>query len=118
MYFNNETCAQPADEMSCDAQIELAKMEVQRNKYVASYATSDPACTGFGKLADRSREYTLIKSEPTGLKFCVTMPTPNPDGEWTQQFGSLLGNQQAARLPTAFDQWTKARASGCKNIRT
>lgn len=102
MEFENDMCYLYADAMSCDAQIGLAKKEVESNTYLLNHSINHPSCNRFNEILDKGQEYGLIKSQQTGLKFCYIKPKDDANAPWEQQFASLLNT-------TTFDQWTKAR---------
>lgn len=113
------TCGRIADEMSCDAQIQLAKREVQNNTYMTNYRTSGyPACERMNTLMDRGAESAMWLSMSSGKKMCFTWPTEVPrdtngQGPWVRQFHDLLGEpSQESFSPIPFveyDKWTRAR---------
>lgn len=101
---NDESCKLSAAQMSCDAMIDLAKDEAQRNMNMMSYQVVHPICERFQKLADRGEEYLLQKSEVFGKKACFTQTDKYQDGPWKAQFD----------YPTAtpkFDTWSRRKGA-------
>jgi hypothetical protein len=109
MSFANDMCSVYADAMSCDAQIVLAKKEVNNNIYVTDYFMNDPNVEKYSACADRGREFDLIHGRQTGLKFCFDVNNIKPEGEWTSQFGSLLPDEMR------YNQWTRVKGIPCKS---
>lgn len=107
------SCTPYANEMSCDAQIELAKAEVARNTYLCDYSVNYPACERMHELMDRDTESGLLMTVGSSKKLCVKMKPDFKDGPWKQQFQSLLGEPSPAStgavVYTKYDQWTKAK---------
>lgn len=60
------TCAQIADQLSCQRQLELAKMLQDKETAKMRYMLQHPACSRFTQLADRGLEHKL-QIDRTGL---------------------------------------------------
>lgn len=100
---NNESCAPHADEVSCDAQIQLAKEEIARLSRMNALLMSNPTCRRQMEMPDRREEHDLIKSQPTGLKYCYAKREVDPNGQWQDQFTLLTPDY----TKTVFDQWSR-----------
>lgn len=102
----NEEMYKYADQLSCDAQTELAKQELLKNRYRNAYLAH--------RFADGRLNYDLIKPAPVGLKFCVDTPNislfkSNDDKIWDEQFMLL-----PVKHDQPFDQFTRAKT--CSSI--
>lgn len=90
--------------MSCDAMVELAKAEAQRNMNMMSYQVVHPICQRFQELSDRKEEHELQKPSVYGKKACFTKTETFHDGNWKQQF----------EYPDAiaqFDTWSRRKGA-------
>jgi len=71
------TCGLTSDKISCDRQMELAKMMSDQETDKLRYMILNPACTRMTQLADRVEEHNL-QLGATGFKmnntFCRVMP--------------------------------------------
>lgn len=106
------SCGDIANVMSCDAQIQLAKREVQDNTYISDYMVNYPACSRMNTLMDRDTESAFWMSIGSAKRMCLPK-MPHDDGVWARQFQTLTGEaSQESYTPTPytkFDQWTRAR---------
>jgi len=109
----DNSCMLFADEMSCEAQSQLAQAEVYRNNSLNNYMLAHPACDRFNGLMDREEEYNLLKTVGSNKKLCVNKRPSFSDGPWKQQFNLLLGDAPKPNATnvvyTKYDQWTRAK---------
>ena len=103
---NNASCMSLADQMSCEAQVWLAKEEARKNAGVFSQSLAP--CERYTVLADREQEHALQKTEGASKKLCVTKTAHYQDGDWVQQFTPLMSVPEAV-VPAAFDVQTRRR---------
>ena len=71
------SCALASDAMSCNRQLELAKIITDQETSKLRYLILNPSCSRFTQLADREKEHDLTLGKP-GIKanntFCRVMP--------------------------------------------
>lgn len=103
-----ESCMQYANEMSCDAQIGLAKAELADNVYMCNYSIDHPVlCERMHNMLDTDIEHGMWKSVGSIKRLsCFHKQPLLQDGPWKQQFHSLLGNRA---FDIRFDESTKAK---------
>jgi hypothetical protein len=107
------SCGDYANVMSCDAQIQLAKREVQNNMYLTDYMVNHPVCSRMNSLMDRDVESAFLHSLGSSKKMCIEKTPHFNNGPWAEQFQTLLGETpQESRnmvIYTKYDQWTRAK---------
>lgn len=112
-------CSEIADVMSCQAQIDLAKGEVERNMYLTDYMTNHPVCSRYNSLMDRDIESDILHTVGSSKKMCIEKLQSFHSGPWEQQFQTLLGDPapqyMTAPLYTKYDEQTRAKVRGLHN---
>lgn len=64
------TCSQISNQLSCQRQLELAKMLQDKETAKMSYMLGHPACSRFTQLADRGIEHNLQLNRDALLMNC------------------------------------------------
>lgn len=112
-------CSEIADMMSCDAQIQLAKGEVERNMFITDYMTNHPVCTRYNSLMDRDIESGMLHSIGSSKKLCIEKMFEFNKGPWEEQFQTLLGDPAPSYINSPifikYDEQTRAKVKGISN---
>lgn len=107
------SCIEQANLMSCQAQVGLAKKELENNSYICDYSVVHPVCDRMNSLMDRGLESDMLKTLGSFRKICIEKRPQFSEGPWESQFQTLLGEQpQASKdtvIYTKYDQWTKSK---------
>lgn len=89
--FNDQSCSEFANRLSCAAMVELAKREAGNNATLQRYQVDGyPAPERFCEMMDRMTETALQKAGNTGKRLCITKKANYQEGPWADAFRPLV----------------------------
>lgn len=101
--YNDSTCTNLADKLSCEAMSTLAKQEYFDNRIQELYLINNPACERYHSLADREQEHFLQKSLGISRNVCFDKTPAFQQGAWENQYIDMVN------VPTFYEKWTRSK---------
>jgi len=104
MSVSDNTLAEWASRLSCEAMSDLSKGNYLNNLSTHMHALTEPSCEMAFGFIDRKQESLLQNGASISRNICVEKLNAYQRGPWEATFA-----EPAIKQPVHYDQWTRAR---------